>query len=167
MEANLWMIPAAGALALVFAYVKSAWINKQSAGNETMSTIANNIREGAMAFLSAEYKKLAIFVAVVAVLLAYANNGRTDSHALIAVAFIVVQSVRVWRDSSVCALRPQRTSGRRMRRKMAAPALDVAFSGGAVMGMSVVGLALVGLGGLFLLLAVQTLSAAAWRMLRA
>ena len=82
MEANLWMIPAAGALALVFAYVKSAWINKQSAGNETMSTIANNIREGAMAFLSAEYKKLAIFVAVVAVLLAYANNGRTDSHAL-------------------------------------------------------------------------------------
>ena len=81
------MIPA-GALALVFAYVKSAWINKQSAGNETMSTIANNIREGAMAFLSAEYKKLAIFVAVVAGFPAYANNGRTDSRRIIALLIV-------------------------------------------------------------------------------
>ena len=152
MEANLWMIPAAGALALVFAYVKSAWINKQSAGNETMTTIANNIREGAMAFLSAEYKKLAIFVAVVAVLLAYANNGRTDSHALIAVAFIVGAIC-----SGLAGLFGMRVAtAANVRTANAAqnglpPALDVAFSGGAVMGMSVVGLALVGLGGLFLL----------------
>ena len=53
-----------------------------------MSKIAGNIREGAMAFLSAEYK-LAIFVLIVAGLLAFANSGKADSNALIALSFVV------------------------------------------------------------------------------
>ena len=79
---------AAGLLALAFAAIKSGWVNKQDAGNDTMKTIANNIQEGAMAFLSAEYKKLSIFVVVVAALLAY-NSTQADSNALIALSFVV------------------------------------------------------------------------------
>ena len=158
MESNLWMVPAAGGLALLFAYLKSSWINKQDAGNATMTTIANNIREGAMAFLSAEYKKLAIFVVIVAGLLAYANHGQTDksgaviSHALIAVSFIVgaiCSGLAGFFGMRVATAANVRTAN--AAQKGLPPALDVAFSGGAVMGMSVVGLGVVGLGGLILL----------------
>ena len=73
--------PLAGAFALGFAFLKSAWINKRAPGNEVMSKIAGNIREGAMAFLSAaRYKQLAIFVLIVAGLLAFANSGKADSN---------------------------------------------------------------------------------------
>ena len=63
--------------------------DQQAPGNEVMSNIAGNIREGAMAFLSAEYKQLAIFVLIVAGLLAFANSGKADSNALIALSFVV------------------------------------------------------------------------------
>lgn len=157
MVSNLWMIPAAGGLALLFAFMKSAWINKQSSGNETMSTIAKNIREGAMAFLAAEYKKLAIFVVVVAGLLAYANHGMTKggqaiSHGLIALSFVIgaiCSGLAGYFGMRVATAANVRTAN--AAQKGLPPALDVAFSGGAVMGMSVVGLALLGLGGLFLL----------------
>ena len=158
MESNIWMIPAAGALALLFAYLKSAWINKQDSGNETMSTIANNIREGAMAFLAAEYKKLAIFVVVVAAILGYANHGMKDgagnliSHGLIAVSFVVgaiCSGLAGFFGMRVATAANVRTAN--AAQKGLPPALDVAFSGGAVMGMSVVGLGVIGLGGLVML----------------
>ena len=150
MEQFLWAVPAAGALALAFAFIKSQWINKQDAGNETMTTIAKNIAEGAMAFLKAEYQKLAIFVIVVAGLLAYANNGKADSHALIAVSFIigaVCSGLAGFFGMRVATAANVRTAN--AAQKGLSPAMDVAFSGGAVMGMSVVGLALFGLGLLF------------------
>jgi len=146
------MVPAAGVLALIFAFMKSAWINKQDAGNETMKTIANNIREGAMAFLAAEYKKLAIFVVIVAALLAYANHGRSDSNALIALSFVVgaicsgLAGLFGMRVATAANVRTAHAA-----QKGLPAALDVAFSGGAVMGMSVVGLGVIGLGGLVLL----------------
>ena len=146
------MVPAAGVLALVFAFMKSAWINKQDAGNDTMKTIANNIREGAMAFLAAEYKKLAIFVVVVAVLLAYANHGRADSNALIALSFVVgaiCSGLAGFFGMRVATAANVRTA--HAAQKGLPAALDVAFSGGAVMGMSVVGLGVIGLGGLVML----------------
>lgn len=146
------MVPAAGALALLFAFMKSSWINKQDAGNDTMKTIANNIREGAMAFLAAEYKKLAIFVVVVAVLLAYANDGRSDSNALIAVSFVVgaiCSGLAGFFGMRVATAANVRTA--HAAQKGLPAALDVAFSGGAVMGMSVVGLGVIGLGGLVML----------------
>ena len=158
MESNLWMVPAAGVLALIFAYMKSAWINKQDAGNETMKTIANHIREGAMAFLAAEYKKLAIFVVVVAVLLAYANHDMKDasgnliSHELIAVSFVVgaiCSGLAGFFGMRVATAANVRTA--HAAQKGLPAALNVAFSGGAVMGMSVVGLGVIGLGGLVLL----------------
>ena len=152
MESNLWMVPASGVLALLFAFMKSSWINKQDAGNETMKTIANNIREGAMAFLAAEYKKLAIFVVVVAILLAYANYGRSDSNALIALSFVVgaiCSGLAGFFGMRVATAANVRTA--HAAQKGLPAALDVAFSGGAVMGMSVVGLGVIGLGGLVML----------------
>ena len=65
----IYLIPAAGVLALLFAAFKSSWVKKQDAGDEKMQTIAGHIHEGAMAFLSREYRVLAIFVVVVAALL--------------------------------------------------------------------------------------------------
>ena len=152
MDSYLWLVLVAGVLALAFAYMKARWVNKQSAGNDTMKEIAAAIREGAMAFLSAEYKKLAIFVVVVAALLAWANAGLEDSHALIALAFVV---------GAVCSglsgyFGMRMATNANVRTTNAAqtglePALAIAFSGGAVMGMSVVGLGVLGLGGLFIL----------------
>ena len=154
MFTYLWAIPLAGVVALIFAFMKSAWVNKQDAGNDVMKTIAANIREGAMAFLRAEYSKLAIFVVVVAGLLAWANAGQADSHALIALSFVVgaicsglagLFGMRVATAANVRTANAAQTG--------LPSALKVAFSGGAVMGMSVVGLGLLGLGGLFLIFA--------------
>ena len=66
----IYLIPAAGVLALLFAAFKAQWVKSQDAGDEKMQTIAGHIHEGAMAFLSREYRVLAVFVVVVAVLLA-------------------------------------------------------------------------------------------------
>ena len=71
MEKWFYLIPAAGVLALMYAFVKSMSINKLDDGTEEMRTIAGHIQEGAMAFLSREYKVLAVFVIVVAVLLGW------------------------------------------------------------------------------------------------
>jgi Na+/H+-translocating membrane pyrophosphatase len=71
----IFAVPAAGALALLYAMVKSSWINRQDAGTDRMKEIGGYIREGAMAFLAREYKVLAIFVVAVAVALYFANRG--------------------------------------------------------------------------------------------
>ena len=63
----LYAVPLMGVLALIFTYVKSAWVGKQEVGNERMAGIAKAISDGAMAFLRAEYKILAIFVVIVAI----------------------------------------------------------------------------------------------------
>ena len=72
----LYAVPVTGVLALIYAFMRSNWINSQDMGTDTMKKIAGYIRDGAMAFLSREYRVLAIFVVVVAALLAFANAGR-------------------------------------------------------------------------------------------
>ena len=67
MDANLIIIIGSGVLALLYAFWKSSWVAKQDPGNEKMIEIGEAVREGAMAFLSREYKILAIFVAAVAI----------------------------------------------------------------------------------------------------
>jgi len=83
-----YLVPVAGILALVYAYNKAQWVSEQDAGDDTMKGIAEQIHNGAMAFLFAEYKVLAIFVAVVATLLAYANSGSPESSSVVALSFI-------------------------------------------------------------------------------
>ena len=146
-----YLAPAAGVLALIFAFVTSSWINKQDEGTDKMKEIGRAIREGAMAFLSREYRILAGFVVVVAILLVVANASNPDSHALVGLSFVVgavCSGLAGFFGMRVATAANVRTTA--SARGGLSAALNIAFKGGAVMGMSVVGLALVGLGGLFL-----------------
>ena len=147
----LYLIPLSGALALIYAAVRGTWIGKQDAGNERMITIAGHIRDGAMAFLKREYRVLAVFVVVVAGLLAWANAGRADNSYLIAVSVLVgalcsggAGFFGMW----VATAANVRTAS--AARSSLNRALNVAFSGGAVMGFCVVGLGILGLSVLYL-----------------
>ena len=141
----------AGVLALVFSAWKTNWINKQDEGTDRMKTIGANIAEGAMAFLKAEYRVLAIFVVVVACLLAFANAGNPESSPLIAASFItgaLCSGMAGFLGMRVATKANNRTTN--AARTGLAPALNVAFTGGSVMGLSVVGLGVIGLAGLFI-----------------
>ena len=148
----IYAAPAAGVLALLYAVYKAGWVKKQDAGDETMKEIASRIQEGAMAFLRAEYKVLAIFVVGVAGLLALANmDTEAGRSPLIALSFVIgaiASAVAGWAGMRVATNANVRTTA--AARDGLPAALNVAFSGGAVMGMTVVGLALIGLGGLYI-----------------
>jgi len=142
-------MPLVGVVALAFAYMKSKQVNAADPGTERMQEIAGHIRDGAMAFLRREYRVLAMFVAGVTVLLALSKMGKPVLM-LQAVSFVVgaaasglagIIGMRVATAANVRTTAAARSSLNK--------ALDVAFSGGAVMGMSVVGLGIIGLGGLF------------------
>jgi len=148
----IYLIPATGVLALVFALFKSSWVSKQDEGTDRMKEIAGHIQEGAMAFLGREYRVLAIFVVVVAVLLAVGNRAVESSHWLIGVSFLVgaiCSGLAGFFGMKIATKANVRTTS--AAREGLNGALNVAFSGGTVMGMSVVGLAVVGLSSLFIL----------------
>ncbi|PWH82139.1 sodium-translocating pyrophosphatase [Algibacter marinivivus] len=152
MELIVKFLPLFGVIALIFVFLKSGWVSKQDVGNEKMSRIAKNIADGAMAFLKAEYKVLAIFVAAVAVLLYFKGTNEVGSNGMVAVSFIIGAicsalagfiGMKVATKANVRTTEAARTSLGR--------ALEVAFAGGAVMGLGVVGLGVLGLSGLFIL----------------
>ena len=140
-----------GALALLFAFWRSTWIVKQDPGTEKMQEIGKAVREGAMAFLSREYKVLAVFVVAVAILLIIGNKADIRLVALSFVVGAICSSLAGYFGMRVATNANMRTTN--AARKGLAPALQVAFSGGAVMGMSVVGL---GIFGVSLLLIIYT-----------
>jgi len=151
MNQLIYLVPAAGVLALLFALWKSFWVNRQDAGTEEMQTIAGHTRTGAMAFLGREYRVIAIFVAIAAVLLAIFSRG-ADTSPLVAVSFLCGAfasglagffGMRVATAANVRTAQAARTGLN--------GALAVAFSGGAVMGLCVVGLGLLGLSLLFII----------------
>ncbi|MDP8239649.1 MAG: sodium-translocating pyrophosphatase [Candidatus Hatepunaea meridiana] len=151
MEKYLLISLGAGIIALIFAFLKAKWVAKQDPGEPRMIEIAKNIREGAMAFIGREYKVLAIFVVIVALLLAFGNIVQGKS-ALVAFSFVTGAvcsglagffGMRVATNANVRTTQAARTG--------LAKALNVAFSGGAVMGMMVVGLGVTGLVLLYLL----------------
>jgi len=147
----LYLVPGFGVLALLYTFIKSAWVTKQDAGNDRMKEISQYIAEGAMAFLKAEYKVLAYFVIIAALLLAV--MGYSSSNWLIAVAFIIGAffsalagfiGMRIATKANVRTAHAARTS--------LSKALAVSFGGGSVMGLGVAGLAVLGLGSLFIAL---------------
>ncbi|MBX2962708.1 MAG: sodium-translocating pyrophosphatase [Cyclobacteriaceae bacterium] len=151
MDNLLYFLPVFGVLGIIFVLWKSAWVNKQDPGTDKMQKIAGHIAEGAMAFLKAEYKILAIFVVCVAILLGVTANAETSSP-LVAVSFILGAfcsalagfiGMRVATKANVRTTNAARTSLGR--------ALEVAFVGGSVMGMGVVGLGILGLSTLFII----------------
>jgi len=146
------LVPIAGAIGLGYAFTRSQWVNKQAVGTDRMAEIAGDIQEGANAFLRREYRVLAIFVVVVAALLLFANLTREDSSPLIALSFIlgaVCSGLAGFFGMRVATKANVRTTN--AARNSLGEALNVAFSGGLVMGLSVVGLGLLGLGSLFLI----------------
>ncbi|MCG8554315.1 MAG: sodium-translocating pyrophosphatase [Proteobacteria bacterium] len=150
MDSLVFAAPGAGLLALLFAYAKASWVVKQDAGSEHMQEIAQRIREGAMAFLAREYKVLAVFVLMVAILLVAGNLGEGRSP-VIAVSFVagaLASGLAGYFGMRVATNANVRTTA--AARSGLPAALKVAFSGGSVMGMSVVGLAVIGLGALYL-----------------
>ncbi len=145
------MAPAA--LALGYAFTKSAWIKRQESGTDRMREIAGYIQEGAMAFLNRQYRVLGMFALVVAGLLAIANWSSERSHPFIAVSFLVgatFSALAGYFGMRVATNANVRTTN--AARKGLAGALNIAFSGGAVMGFCVVGLGIAGLSGLTLVL---------------
>ena len=151
MSSNLMYVISAGALAMLYAFWKTSWITAQDEGTNRMKQIGASIADGAMAFLKAEYRVLAIFVIAVAVLLSIANSGKADSSPLIALSFIVgafASAFAGFLGMKVATKANNRTTN--AARTSLAQALNVAFTGGSVMGLSVVGLGVLGLGGLFI-----------------
>jgi len=147
----LWIVLSAGVVALIFAFIKTNWIEKQDQGTDKMEQIGKSIAEGAMAFLRAEYRVLSFFVLIVALLLGFANAGRQDSSAFISLSFIsgaVASGLAGFLGMRVATKANNRTTN--AARTSLESALNVAFTGGSVMGLSVVGLGLIGLGSLFL-----------------
>ena len=145
------LIIGAGLLAMLYSFWKTSWINKQDQGTEKMERIGSNIADGAMSFLKAEYRVLAIFIVVVAALLGFANVGNSESSALIALSFItgaLTSGLAGFLGMRVATKANNRTT--HAARTGLAPALKVAFAGGSVMGLSVVGLGIIGLGTLFI-----------------
>ena len=142
------MIPLSGVAAVLFALWKSNWINKQNPGNEKMQEIGLAIREGATAFLKREYRVLAVFVLIVAMLLYWINlSNNTEWVALSFVVGALCSALAGVLGMRVATLANHRTT--EAARTGLSSALNVAFSGGAVMGMNVVGLGILGLFTLF------------------
>ena len=167
MESWFYLIPAAGVLALLFALFKSLWVKGQDPGNDTMQTIAGHIQEGAMAFLSREYRVLAIFVVIVGVLLAWGNASLPNSHWLIGISFVsgaVCSGLAGLFGMKIATLANVRTTN--SARQSLNKALGIAFSGGSVMGMCVVGLAILGLSILFLIYNNAFIGQEGWSMAR-
>ena len=149
---NLLLIMLSGVLAMGFSFWKTSWINKQSQGNDRMKSIGASIADGAMAFLKAEYRILAVFVVAVAFILGYANSGRSDTSAMISFSFVIgalTSGLAGFLGMKVATKANNRTT--HAAEESLAKALNVAFSGGSVMGLSVVGLGVLGLGGLLYL----------------
>ncbi len=152
MQNLIYAAPVAGLLALIFAWMKASWVSKQDPGDANMVEIAGQIQEGALAFLRAEYRVLSIFVLIVGAVLGVAYFGDPQRGWQIAGAFVVgaaSSALAGWIGMKVATNANVRTTA--AARIGLAPALDVAFSGGAVMGMTVVGLATIGLSALYII----------------
>ena len=152
MELIVKLIPLFGVLAILFVFIKSAWINKQDQGNDKMIRIAKNIADGAMSFLKAEYKILSIFVIAVAILLYFKGTAEEDSNGMVAVSFIagaICSALAGFIGMKVATKANVRTTNAAI--SSLGKALEVAFAGGAVMGLGVVGLGVIGLSGLFII----------------
>ena len=151
MNELLYFVPGSGVLALLFVYIKNNWVASKEIGSEKMARIAKNIADGAMAFLRAEYKLLSVFVIITAILLGIKGESEGSSY-LVAVSFVVgalCSGLAGFIGMKVATKANVRTTN--AAQESLGKALEIAFSGGAVMGLGVVGLGVLGLGSLFII----------------
>ncbi len=155
MNLLLFSIPVFGVLALVYTFWRSSWVARQDPGTEKMQRIGASIAEGAMAFLRAEYKVLAIFIVCVAALLVFGGIlDPVNSTPYVALSFVVgaiCSALAGFIGMNVATKANYRTT--QGARTSLGEGLKIAFAGGSVMGMGVVGLGLLGLGVLFAIFA--------------
>ncbi|MEY4935892.1 MAG: hypothetical protein RIS64_2251, partial [Bacteroidota bacterium] len=151
MSNLLYILPVFGLVALAYMFILQNWVTKQDAGNDRMKFISSAIADGAMAFLSAEYRILAIFVVIAGIALGLQSTMVENSSLLIVVAFVIGAvfsaaagniGMRIATKANVRTTQAARTS--------LSNALQVAFKGGMVMGLGVAGLAVFGLSVLFI-----------------
>ncbi len=152
-QSLLYLVPGLAILGLIVMAVQAAWVRKQSTGEARMDEIAQHIHEGALAFLSAEYRILAVFVVVAGALLGLVSYLVPTTHWFIVVAFVIGAvfsalagniGMRIATQANVRTTQAARTS--------LSEGLKVSFTGGMVMGLGVAGLAVFGLSALFILL---------------
>ncbi|NVO86528.1 sodium-translocating pyrophosphatase [Hymenobacter terrestris] len=147
----LYAVPVLGLFALVYTWVRSGWVSRQDAGDERMRTIAGYIADGAIAFLRAEYRVMAIFVLIASAFLFYLGSTGEKSSPVIVIAFIIgafLSALAGYIGMKIATKANVRTA--QAARTSLSKALNVSFSGGSVMGMGVAGLAVMGLGSLFI-----------------
>lgn len=152
MDNLIYVIPALGVVGLIIMAIKSAWVNKQDAGDDNMKELAGYIADGAMAFLKAEWKVLSYFAVIAAALLAWSGTTVETSSPIIAISFLigaVFSAVAGYIGMKIATKANVRTT--QAARTSLAQALKVSFTGGSVMGLGVAGLAVLGLGSLFIL----------------
>ena len=142
---NLYIAIAAGALAILFALFLTRRVLKEDQGNDTMRDIGRAIQEGASAFLGREYRTLGVFVVIVAVILGAFIDPET---AVAYVAGAVCSAGTGYIGMSIAVRANTRTASAAMTGLN--PGLRVAFSSGAVMGITVVGISIIGISILYL-----------------
>jgi K(+)-stimulated pyrophosphate-energized sodium pump len=149
MSLALITAPIVGILGLLFALYKAKGIEKVEPGNERMREISQYIADGAMAFLKRQYKSLAIFVILLFVILIFApgQGFKTAISFLVGAAFSVAAG---YVGMKVATKANVRTANAAMESGMT-KALNIAFSGGAVMGITVVGLGILGVSALYII----------------
>ena len=151
MHPIVYLIPAFGVVALIFTAIRSAWVNKQEAGDVKMQELAKYIADGAMAFLRAEWKVLTYFAIIAAALLAWSGTTVETSSPIIAISFLIgafLSAFAGYIGMNVATKANVRTT--QAARTSLSRALRVSFAGGSVMGLGVAGLAVLGLGSLFI-----------------
>ena len=157
MEQNVILIPLVLAVVgLVYMFIRASWVKKQSPGSERMQEISKAIKEGALAFLNAEYRLLLIFVIIASAALFGISVMVLTTSWMIVPAFIIGAifsalagniGMRIATDANARTAEAAKTS--------LPKALQVAFGGGTVMGLGVAGLAVLGLTLLFMFLSGQ------------
>jgi len=139
------LIPLSGVVALIFAIFLSLKVIREKPGNELMQEISNMIEQGAMAFLKREYSVLVFFIIIVGLILGWVRGPITS---LSFVVGAICSGLAGLTGMKIATKANSRTAYAAMEGGIA-KALKVAFSGGAVMGMSVAGFGLFGLGTLY------------------
>jgi len=152
MESNVIYIPIILALlGLIFMFIKMVWVKKQNPGSERMQDLSKSIKEGALAFLGAEYRLLFGFVIIAGIAL-YIISLYVDSTSwMIVPAFVIGAVFSALAGNIGMRIATDANARTAEAAKSSLPnALKVSFSGGTVMGLGVAGLAVLGLSLLFI-----------------
>ena len=139
-------------IGLAYMLYKKSWVMKQDAGDGKMKEISDHIYEGALAFLNAEYKLLAVFVFVVSLALAGVSVVVPTTHWLIVIAFIFGAVFSAWAGNMGMKIATKTNVRTTQAARTSLPnALKISFGGGTVMGLGVAGLAVLGLTAFFII----------------